>query len=213
MKNNKTVSSTKKAIKYLRELSIVVVGIAITLGLNNLLTVRNEKKDMQLYLNAIKLELEANSAEIDRWITIAKREADYTRYLAEHDVKALDPDTIKYYSDFCYQMSTFPDQSDAFEMFKTSGSMRFIKDKDFLMDIWRAYGQLDFLKNHIDVFYNKNKLEEIRKEIQLEKEGEPVTVPLYDFFMSPYDHTDNLQRICEVTNEVLEKTITKIEDR
>lgn len=206
MKNNKT----GKTVKYLRELSIVVIGIAITLGINNWLTVRNEKKDMQLYLDAVKFELEAISHDVDRRLAITEKEAGYTRYLVEHDAKALDPDTIKHYSNFCYEISSVSYISNAFDMFKTSGSMRFIKDKDFLMHIWRAYSQLDFLKNHIDTFYNKNKLEETNKEIQLEKEGKIINIPLYDFYMSPYDHTDNLLRLCKITKEVLQETISII---
>lgn len=61
--------------------------------------------------------------------------------------------------------------------------------------------------------YSSDKLEEINREIQLEKEGKPIDAPLYDFFMSPYDHGDNLQRISETTKDVLEKTITRIADR
>lgn len=85
-----------------------------------------------------------------------------------------------------------------------------VKDKEFLMSIWRTYSQLSFVKNHIDTFYNKNKLEEISKGIQLEKEGKPVSIPLYDFFISPNDHTENLQQICEISKEVVESTIARL---
>ncbi|MDR0506440.1 MAG: hypothetical protein LBH32_06450 [Dysgonamonadaceae bacterium] len=51
----------KKIGNYLRDFSIVVAGIAVTLWVQSWLTTRSEKKDMALYMNALKLEMEYNT--------------------------------------------------------------------------------------------------------------------------------------------------------
>ncbi|MDR1602591.1 MAG: hypothetical protein LBS42_09220 [Tannerella sp.] len=99
MRKIKIKISAGKIVTCLCELSIVVIGIAIMLSVNNWLTTRNEKKDMALYLNAVKLELETNLADL--------------------------------------------------EMFKVSGSMRFVKDKEVLLSIRTAYFKLEMLKETV----------------------------------------------------------------
>jgi hypothetical protein len=111
----------KKIASYLRELSIVIVGIAITLSINNRLTTRNEKKDMTLYLNAVKLELEANLEDLE-WLTEnVEKEISYFRYLSSYEKNSLDPDSIRRYApDYSIVVAIAKDN--AFKMFKTSGT-------------------------------------------------------------------------------------------
>jgi hypothetical protein len=66
MNKIKTKTLIIKIGKYLRKLSIVVVGIAITLYVNNYLTTRTKKKDMALYLNAVKMELKTDLKNLMR---------------------------------------------------------------------------------------------------------------------------------------------------
>ena len=66
----KTNLSMQTIGKYLRELSVVVVGIAITFGISNWISNRNSKKDLEEYLNAIRLELNINVEEIDNEINM-----------------------------------------------------------------------------------------------------------------------------------------------
>ena len=50
------MKSIEKIGKYLREISVVVIGVAITLFASFLLTNSNEKKDIALYLSSLKME-------------------------------------------------------------------------------------------------------------------------------------------------------------
>ncbi|MDR0982118.1 MAG: hypothetical protein LBM07_02590 [Culturomica sp.] len=142
-----------KVWRYLRELSIVVVGIAITLTVNNWLISRNEKQDMHLYLNSLKLELASNAVEIQSQIVILSEGVAYTRYLQSHDINALNPDSIAAYSSMAAWISRPTIKTSAFEMFKTSGAMRYL-DHQRLTSIWETYSYLEkwqaFMKQYYD---------------------------------------------------------------
>ena len=55
----------KKILKYLRELSIIIIGVAITAGVGFWINNRNNKKDLESHLIAVKLELEYNAKSLD----------------------------------------------------------------------------------------------------------------------------------------------------
>jgi hypothetical protein len=212
-KANETKSrlAGRKIVKYLRELSVVVIGIAITLSVNNLLTTRSEKKDIRLYLNAVKLELEANLSDMD-WLTeVVEKEVGYSRYLLSHDKKALDHDTIQYYASNYYNLSSVLTLSNAFEMFKASGSMRFVKDKEVLLSIWTAYVWIEEVKMNLMNVFHKEKHEEIKKEKMLEQAGKPIAVPMYDFYTLRMEYTLGLLHECKNIKSVLKEALAKIE--
>jgi hypothetical protein len=96
-------------------------------------------------------------------------------------------------------------------MFKASGSMRFIKDKEVLLSIWDAYSDLEKEEIQLDLYHNKDKFEELKKEMQLEKEGKPVAVPMYDFYTSPVKYSFQLLRRSQMVKVTLEEAIAKIE--
>ena len=62
--------TVKKVGKYLREISVVVIGVAITLSASFWINNRNDKRDMNLYLYAIKLELDENIKFLEKEATI-----------------------------------------------------------------------------------------------------------------------------------------------
>jgi hypothetical protein len=132
--------------KYLREISVVVIGVAITLSASYWITGRNEKRDMALYLNAIKLELEDNINHLDAEVDYLEDWENYARYLKSHDKKSLHPDSIRRGANSdvsTIKYITF--QTSAFEMFKISGAMRLIDDKVLLQSLWRPqYCELTF---------------------------------------------------------------------
>ncbi|MDR0421081.1 MAG: hypothetical protein LBH30_06515 [Prevotellaceae bacterium] len=200
----------KKIMKYLRELSVVVIGIAITLSANNWLTARSEKKDMALYFNAVKLELETNLHDLE-WLTGAiEKEINYSMYLLSHDKNTLDPDSIQYYADDYYLLNSVMTLSNAFEMFKISGSMRFVKDKEVLLSLWNAYIRIEETKMDMDI-HNREKYEEIKKEKMLEQAGKPVAVPMYDFYTLRLEYTLGVLYGCKNTKSTLEEALAKID--
>ena len=101
-------------------------------------------------------------------------------------------------------------------MFKTSGNMRLVNDKELLISIWDSYTALDDLKQVIDMF-GQIKLEEIKKESQLfslydisslSNEEIMKNIPMYNFHVNisaPYE----IPRLCENILRVLRETISK----
>jgi len=122
--------------KYLRELSFVVAGIAITVGAGLWISSRNSEKDYKQYFNAVNLEIKANVDYFEWYVKFLQKSVDYSKYLQSHDKKSLNKDTLMYYSltdaNGCGYMYIFYDnnvQTNAFEMFKISGAMRQMNDK------------------------------------------------------------------------------------
>jgi len=189
------MSQSKKLIKesinnsgkYFREISVVVIGVAITLSASYWIGIKNEKRDMTLHLRAIRMELQENAKDIGLLIRNLQPAHNYTAYLRSHDKKSLDKDTLNSYFFFCYSPPvsiTF--KTNAFEMFKSSGTMRLMNDKELLMEIWQVYDGINILKELIDE-HNKLKWDFMEKEISLvdvDTDGriERNIIPMYDFY-------------------------------
>jgi hypothetical protein len=205
----------KKIGKYLREISVVVIGVAVTLSASYWITNRNEKKDMALYLNAIKLELEENAKDIESLIELLQPDLRYTAYLQSHDKKSLDKDTLNSYFFYCYNVSpvvTF--KTNAFEMFKSSGTMRLVNDRELLLAIWNVYDELTLLKQFNDE-QNKLKWNFIEKEISLvDATGGKIErdiIPMYDFYKKA-GGSANVLRECERFLKDITTMVLKLEE-
>ncbi|MDR2627514.1 MAG: hypothetical protein LBC40_05730 [Dysgonamonadaceae bacterium] len=209
MRNPK--STTNKIGRYLREVSVVVIGVAITLSASYWITSRSEKRDMDLYLEAIKLELEANIQRIDAEAAYLEEWENYALYLQSRDKKSLHPDSIRVAgSAGLGTIKNIIYQTSAFEMFKVSGAMRLIEDKALLQSLWEAYLYLEIIRGSINEYYELKKAQGI-KELQLELEGIQSPIPLYDFFIS-FANFGALEG-CKSLSQELKETVRKLEER
>ena len=204
----KSKFSIEKTGKFLREISVVVIGVAITLSVSYWITNRTEKKDMALYLNAIKLEMEENIKYLDWEADYLEDWENYAIFLQSHDKKSLNPDSIRYSGGGLGAVHNMIFQTSAFEMFKTSGAMRLINDKELLQSIWAAYLHLEFCKLRVNEYFEL-KREACVKENQLELDGTPSQIPFYDFFVINTNF-GALEECKDVSNE-LKATIEKLE--
>jgi hypothetical protein len=93
-------------------------------------------------------------------------------------------------------------------MFKSSGMMRLIADKDLLLLLWDVYDELDDVKDEFDIMF-PIKWEDIKREVLLIMEGKKVEVPMYNFYRMglPYD----MLRPCETALEKLKKAVVMFE--
>jgi len=207
---NKPIFSIIKIGNYFREISVVVIGVAITLSVNVWINHKNEKKDIALYLNAIKLELETNIEMIDSEVEYLQDWENYSLYLLSHDKKSINPDSIRWGGDGS-GLGTVKDiifQTSAFEMLKNSGAMRLIEDKELLQSIWNSYLHLESIRMSINSYYELKKEQSI-KENQLVLEGKPPLIPLYDFFVT-YINFGALEG-CKRISVELKEMISKLE--
>jgi len=199
----------KKIGKYLRELSVVVVGIAITVSMGIWLNGRTNEKDLQLYLDGIRLELEQNVIRLDELITEMQRSEEYANYLKTHDKKSYHTDTIQSFLNAYYSIYFISFKTNAFEMFKLSGTMRFLDDKDLLFAVWDAYTRLDELKSFLEQGI-QIKLEEMKKELPLIAAGKRDFIPMYTYYIAtPFP--SEMHKLCRESSDFLQETISKIE--
>lgn len=184
--NKKQKFSMKTTMRYLRDLSIVVAGIAVTLYVNDKVTNQGEKRDLKLYLNAIKMELEENIKIIDDAIEVLQPSLRYAEYLVSHPKDSLNKDTIvsRFFSDnaiLTTQTCTF--KTNAFDMFKSSGVMRLVNDKDLLLSLWDMYDYFNVTKEIVDWNF-KTKWEDVKKElstVEIGKDNDSDKPPLYSY--------------------------------
>ncbi|GHT61782.1 hypothetical protein FACS189451_04560 [Bacteroidia bacterium] len=205
---------TKKISTYLRDFSIVVVGIAVTLWVQSWLTSRSQKNDTALYLTALKLEMERNCMILDSvLIPTMEKTMKYTRYISMHDKNQLNQDTIRSYIYVYQNIRDISFLSSAFEMFKTSGNMRFVANKDLLQSIWSIYSGISGFEKWINKYY-QDKWEELKKEILLETEGKPVAIPMYDFYRITSQEDgidDNILHNSKIYSNQLKEIISEID--
>jgi len=202
--------SISKIGKYLREISVVVIGVAITLSASYWISKMGEKRDFNLFLNAVKLELAENiqyiHAEQKRLLS---KEFEYANYLKSHEKHQLHQDTIKYYviNGYAAHMEIIAFRKAAFEMFKSSGAMRLMRNKELMQNVWEAY----FLMQRHEVTLDKSEQMkmEYRDKWLDEREKNPDVIPMYYFYVSGiYDvylvsRIDIFEEISELLKEIL----------
>ena len=161
---DKVKSSMGKIGKYLREISVVVIGVAITLSASYWITSRSEKKDLALYLEAIKMELEENIRALNVINQhVIQPAVKYSVYLSSQDKKALNADSLRYYMyETVNKATSITIKTNAFEMFKSSGKMRLVDQKELLLSIWDTYTILGREKQIFDQMAEM-KTEEVKK--------------------------------------------------
>lgn len=204
---NKPDFLSAKIIKYFREISVIVIGVAITLYASNWLGNRNEKRDISLYLNAIKLEMEDNIKHIEGIKKIIEPNIKYGDYIREHDKKSLDKDSIESYMDVIYSLEQFVEfKTSAFEMFKNSGAMRLMNNKEFLMSLWDVYQGLNSLSKSLD-WYFQIKEEELKKEFSLILNEQTIEIPMLFFYSTGTAHlmVEPLEKALKMSEEIVIK--------
>ncbi len=145
--NMKNKDTFKGIVKYLRELSVVVVGIAITFSVNNWISYKNEQKDLKRYLELVKMELEDNLGVVQQQFEFYDQTGKLAKYLfSSGKQENLQADSLDKYVEVMRDLKYMSYKTSAFEMLKSSGTMRLIKDKDFLKSILDSYSQMEYAK-------------------------------------------------------------------
>jgi len=137
-----------RPLKYLRELSVVIIGVAVTFYLTDVFAESKEQKEIKLHLSAIYSELEFNLDIIN------ELDSFYTDHLILKDLltrwayfpEKVDMDSINHYSYVAFHGNIMTYKKGAYEMFINSGLMKAINDKELLLSITNAYMQLELVK-------------------------------------------------------------------
>ena len=193
--------------KYLRELSVIVVGIAITVTSGIWINNRNNQKDINLYLENIKMELQKNLEDVYLVKEYYDFAARYSEYLLTNKIKNINPDTLNQYAVLTKALPFFTYRSSAFDMFKASGMMRLIKDKNKVMSIWNSYDALEYLKITND-FYIQRKVAVI-ENLNGFVEGDVKQELLFGFYTNGM--TENWAKAFATHSDYIEKTIVLLD--
>ena len=210
----KQKKSIKSIGKYLRELSIVVTSIAITVSIGIWVNSENNKKDLKLNLEAIRLELEGNIMYIINRETALLPEYKYASYLKSQKKEKLDFDIIKDVAQNSYTNVDFIFfKTGAFEMFKSSGAMRLLQNKELMQKIWDTY----FWLHRQEVAFEKLtqiKIDEIMNYVaEKKKYPDRQIIPLYDFYtLGVYDfYYEGIKSTYSELFEMLNETLSELE--
>ncbi|GEM_PF-1482156 len=181
-KNCLTWIKRLKIGNYLRELSVVIIGVAITLYASGVVSSIKEKKDLKLQLNAIYTELEENSRRLDAIIEDHKQHELLRNYLHRviKDPAIYNNDSIAKYDKTLSSTATFSYKKGAFDMFVNSGAMALLTDREQLLEITECYALLEEFKDENDKFY----------EIKSQMFSETYRVDKKKFFSEDYDLRD-----------------------
>jgi hypothetical protein len=198
----------KKIVKFLREIAVVVIGVAITLSASYWVSNRNAGRDTYLYLSAIKLELEENISSFEEYKkNILQSSINYSNYLRSHEKKSLNLDSLLFYRNAtAFNNTPMTIKANALDMFKTSGNMRLIKDKKLLLSLWESYAKLDELKQGFEEI-QVMKMDEIKKYFYLNSLPDEELLkdpPMYDFYVNMY--------VPRIQQDMINYTLTFLEE-
>ncbi|MDR1671734.1 MAG: hypothetical protein LBR57_04375 [Alistipes sp.] len=157
-----------KYLRYLREVSIVIVGVAATLYASGRISHWNDQKEIALNLSWIKEELEQNEEQFALNENYFRRRAAYSRYLRFHPKEELNVDSLLYYAykEGIYGFHTLYYDSSAFESFKNSGLMPKMKNRQLMLSIWAIYNMMTVNLQDIREWERK-KEEHVKKDMAL----------------------------------------------
>ena len=195
--------------KYFREISVVVIGVAITLFASYLISNRSVKKDIALSLNAIKIELERNAIAFDEYATLLHKSTRYANYVQSNDAKSISQDSIRYYAytdEDGIGWGEINQQTvlikDAFDMFKTSGTMRYVTDKKVLVSIWEIYSKMENTQKMLDECFQLKRDLAI-DELTSNKGNAPIPMLRFYSIGAPRMMESKCRQVSEKVKEVL----------
>jgi len=171
--------------KYFRELSIITLGIAITLAVGAWISKANEKRELSEYLNIVKMELEENIKYIERETERVELMISYTKFLNSTDKNSISPDSIGKYWDVIGNISRFAFTRNAFDMFQASGMMRLVADKELLLKLWETYNDFSTAETSLNMI-----IEFKREELFAELRNPPSDgIPMRLFYQAGIPRT------------------------
>jgi len=197
---------------YLRELSIVIIGVAITLYAGNIIGDRKEQKDLNLQLTAVYAELEENLVNVDS----IKRYYDDSFQLRKYLIESFknphfkNNDSIRKYERVASFISTFYYKKGAYEMFVNSGAMKLLSDREQLLNITESYAMLEALKDGSES-YADSKMQVMQSVYHKDTPtafNSDIMDPRYNFMFNFQALTSGMENSANEVRIQIEKTLS-----
>jgi len=188
----------------------IFLGVLATLYLTGKITENDERKNLRLQLDALKIELNENIKSIDEVLTYLEREDSVRKYIMSvKSRKQIDVDSLKKYNDIMQVMQIFTYKKDAYEMLKFTGSMRLINDKQKLLDIMTCYNALEEIKNGFDLISNY-KLSLLNQVLNIDFDFFDLRKPAFTGLYHYFNGYTGIKHGFEMSKKQIEKTLEKL---
>jgi hypothetical protein len=209
--------STAKIGNYLRELSIVIIGVAVTLYAGDVIGNLKEQKDLNLQLAAIYTELEFNLERVDEIINIHKRHDHLRESIMENiDHPQQVNDSINKPNSGIGSRASFIYKKGAYEMFINSGAMKLLANRQLLLEITECYIWLESTKEGSQRYYEA-KMQELSKLNNLDTKtylgNIDISDPRFHGIVNFYIGFNGFGYTPEMAKEQIEKTLALLEMR
>ncbi len=183
-----------KIFSYFRELSIVIIGVLVTLAITDKVNESSKQKEVKETLQLVQLELQNNLEQLEKMKTIHHEDTRMLRVFRNHlkDIKAIPADTLMKYPNLFGRILEFNPKKDAYDVFKSSALMQYVKDKVLILELMTCYSALSEIENAIHI-YSEMKSEAIQEFKQLDYD---IYSDAWSMFMqnNPYPYFELLLR-------------------
>ncbi|MCC8034721.1 MAG: hypothetical protein LIO77_02160 [Rikenellaceae bacterium] len=141
---------------YLRELSVVILGIFITLTATNYFSGQSRKKEYRQLIEMVQDELRANKRAIDNSISTMEIQLDKISFLYRHrdNLAVIPADTLEKYQYVFYWLEVPKFTDHTLEVLKYSSAIHYNKDIRIIRDIMEAYDNVGMCETYIGMFYD-----------------------------------------------------------
>lgn len=183
--------------KYLRDLSIVIIGVLITLLITTFITHKSKQNEVDRAMILIKTEMEENLYSLQKiqhkWETEQKIYA-LIRENINH-IEQIPADSLRLYKKVIGDKHSLSIDTDSYEVFKSSLLMQYIENKEFLSQLSRVYGMQQLIADklaHYTAFKADGLNHLMNHSDQADLDRWMTSSSIYDFYNMPLN--DNVFR-------------------
>lgn len=159
--NARKINKLEKMIKswkmkdYIRQLSIVILGIIVTFAASNAITDYSESQEIKSALRLVRDELVLNREAVKRISARIELEQNVFRYILKFKdhIEEAPEDTLRTYQFMPFQTRRVIYAKDAGELLKTSSLFQKIEPKSLALQIIKAYNDLEIVSLNVSGFY------------------------------------------------------------
>lgn len=186
MKRKKTICALSK---YLRELSIVIIGVLITLFITNTISSINKRSEIDKTLELIKIEMSENLISLTsvqaKWET---EQRGYVLILKNIDhIANLPADTLEQLRKIIGDKHAVLPNKDSYEVLKSSSLMQYIQEKTFLRELSGCYEKLEEINQKLQNYSNLkgNGITHLMNNVDHPTLNRWISGSVYDYFQVP----------------------------
>ncbi len=161
MKNitwNKVKTTVKgwKVGDYIRQTSIVVIGVVITFAGSDMISKCSEEKEIRSTMSLIRNELKRNRANFNYIVEEFSGDERLSVLLMEHNMNYRDvpEDSLRQFGVVLGHIRSFSYTRTALDILKNSMLMQKISDKEFLLSLTEVYETLEGFRQTMNSYYD-----------------------------------------------------------